>query len=74
MKMKWNRVISKSLANLSVLTIDGKEVGFVYRPKNSRTDMNAWRIHKGIGDNTQFLGHSYNKTTAKQSLENNFIA
>ena len=40
----WQRVQNQSLPNLNVLLINGEYVGFVYKPRDSKTDKNAWRI------------------------------
>ena len=66
----WKTVKGQSLPNLLVLeTTDGKELGFIYKPKDSRTDKNAWRIHKGIGECNVFVGHDYDKNSSKSKLE-----
>ena len=64
----WKR-INGSLPNLNVLCVKGIEVGFVYKPHDSKTDKNEWRIHRGIGDSTQFLGWNNTKTGAQKLLE-----
>jgi hypothetical protein len=64
----WKR-INGSLPNLNVLYLNGVEVGFVYKPLDSKTDKNAWRMHRGIGDDTKFLGWNNTKTGAQRFLE-----
>jgi hypothetical protein len=46
-----------------------KELGFITKPKDTRTDKNAWRLHQGIGANNNFLGHEYNKGLAMKQVE-----
>lgn len=65
----WQRVVSRSTSNFNVLTVDGKEVGFVYKPKDNRSDRNAWRVHLGLGNDTRFMGHTWNLRDAKRLLE-----
>lgn len=68
MKHTWNRV-KTSLPNLNVLMLEGKECGFIYKPKDSKTDKNAWRIYLGLGDSARFIGHEWNMVGAKRILE-----
>ncbi len=67
-KFAWKRVQS-SLPNLNVLYVEGVEVGFVYKPHDTKTDKNEWRIHRGIGEATQFMGWNNTKTGAQKLLE-----
>ena len=69
--IKWTKIKKQSLPNLHVLTVNGKELGFVYKPRDSRTDKNAWRVHNGIGDATKFRGHEWTKKLAMMALEKN---
>lgn len=64
----WKRVNS-SLPNLNVLYVDGVEVGFIYKPRDTRYDKNEWRMHREIGDLTKFLGWNNTKTGAQRFLE-----
>ena len=68
MKHTWNRVKS-SMPNLNVLMVGDREVGFVYKPKDTKTDKNAWRVYLGIGDDNKFLGHAWSMVNAKRLLE-----
>ena len=56
--MNWKPIPQQSKASLEVLTINGKEKGFIFKPKDTKTDKNAWRVHLGIGESNQFIGHS----------------
>ena len=69
MSKTWTAVQSRSLPNLQVLSLNGREVGFIYKPKDSSTDKNAWRCHSGIGDANQFLGHNYDARDARKMVE-----
>lgn len=69
---RWVRVNS-SLPNLNVLMINETEVGFIYKPKDTKYDKNEWRIHRGIGDATQFMGWNPTKTGAQKLLEKVFV-
>ena len=60
----WKR-IKGSFHNINVLYVKGVEVGFVYKPH----DKNEWRIHRGIGEATQFMGWNNTKTGAQKLLE-----
>jgi hypothetical protein len=53
--------------------INETEVGFIYKPKDSKSDKNEWRIHRGIGDITQFMGWNPTKTGAQKLLEKVFV-
>jgi hypothetical protein len=64
----WKRV-KNILPNLHVLTYNGTEIGFITKPKDSRTDKNAWRLNSGLGDHTLFLGHDYDKKSAMVTVE-----
>ena len=69
---RWQR-LNSSLPNLNVLIIDGHEVGYIYKPKDSKTDKNAWRVHRGISLGNKFLGWHWTKTGAQQMLEHVFL-
>ena len=66
--MNWKPIPQQSKASLEVLTINGKEKGFIFKPKDTKTDKNAWRVHLGIGESNQFIGHSQDKKGAKDKL------
>jgi len=59
---------SRSLSNLYVAKVGDEEVGFVHRPKNTKTDKNFWRGYIGIGDSAKFVGHSSTKDGAMVNL------
>lgn len=66
-EVKWKKV--NSLPNLHVLSINGVERGFVYKPYDNPTDKNAWRCHWGIGHSNKFLGHEWTKDLAYKAVE-----
>jgi len=68
----WQRVQNQSLPNLNVLLINGEYVGFVYKPSDTKTDKNAWRIYRGVGDSAEFVGHNFSKTAAMTTLNRIF--
>jgi len=68
----WQRVQQKSLPNLNVLLINGEYVGFVYKPSDTKTDKNAWRIYRGMGASAEFVGHNSSKTAAMTTLNRIF--
>jgi hypothetical protein len=68
----WQRVQQQSLPNLNVLLINGEYVGFVYKPRDTKTDKNAWRIYTGVGDSAKFMCHNYSKTAAMTTLNRIF--
>lgn len=68
MNHTWSRV-KTSLPNLNVLEMNGVKQGFIYKPKDSRTDKNAWRVYLGIGDTARFIGHQWTMIGAKRMLE-----
>lgn len=57
---------SNSLSNLEALSCAGVEIGFIHKPRDTRTDKNAWRCFVGIGEAARFVGHRWDKATAKQ--------
>ena len=65
----WKRVKTRSLANLHVLFHDNAEIGFIYKPMDTATDKNAWRLHTGVGERSNFLGHEWNKKVAMKQVE-----
>ena len=65
----WKKTKNRSLPNLHLLLVDNREVGFIYKPKDTKTDKNAWRCHAGIGEATTFLGHEWAPSIAKTSVE-----
>ena len=69
MNFTWKKIKSLSITNLNVLVVDGKEVGFICKPKDSKTDKNMWRVHRGIGETNRFLCHCATKALAVKQLE-----
>lgn len=72
-RVNWKRVFNNSLPDLRVLEINGVERGFVYKPRDSKTDKNAWRIYKGIGASNVFIGHRWTLDQSKNCLEETMI-
>ena len=64
----FNRIKSQSLPNLYVGKKDGVEVGFIYKPTDSKSDRNAWRSYVGIGDNAEFLYHTWDMNDAMEAV------
>jgi len=64
----YTKSLSRSLSNLYVAKVGDVEVGFVHRPKNTKTDKNFWRAYFGIGESATFLGHSITKQGAMVNL------
>jgi hypothetical protein len=71
--MTWKSIPQTSKATLEVLVINNKEFGFIFKPRDSKTDKNAWRVHKGIGENNEMIGHTWTKDAAKNKLINCLI-
>ena len=69
----WERNTSTNLPNLHVLKNNGVEIGFIYKPKDTNFDKNAWRLHKGIGIGNVFLGHEWTLNMAKRGVEKHCI-
>jgi hypothetical protein len=71
---KWRRVESRTLSNLSVLSVNGKDVAFIHKPKDSRTDKNAWRMFRIMSEGeADFMGHQWFKSEACKFVENIFV-
>jgi hypothetical protein len=70
---KWTRVVQRSLTNLNVLNVNGKDVGFIYKPLDSKSDKNAWRVHRGLGNDTDMVCHAWTKSEAQRRLEEIFV-
>lgn len=69
MNNTWKRVKTIGLSNLNVLMLGDIEQGFIYKPKDSKTDKNAWRVHLGVGETSKFIGHAWTMNDAKRLLE-----
>lgn len=69
MNHTWKRVKTIGLSNLNVLMLGDIEQGFIYKPKDSKTDKNAWRVHLGVGETSKFIGHEWTMNDAKRLLE-----
>lgn len=69
--MNWKNIPQLSKASFFVLCNGEKELGFIHKPKDTRTDKNAWRVHLGIGQNNQFIGHEWSKKAAQKLLLKN---
>jgi hypothetical protein len=68
-KVTFKRVKQQSLPNLYVGMKDGVEVGFIYKPTDTRTDRNAWRSYVGIGDDAKFLYHTWDMNDAMEAVK-----
>lgn len=67
--MKWLTIPQLGRGPLRVLVHeDGRELGSIQKPRDTRTDKNAWRCYKGIGGACQFLGHEWSEKEAKQKV------
>jgi ribosomal protein RSM22 (predicted rRNA methylase) len=69
---EWQGVQNRSLPNLNVLKVNDVVVGFIYKPRNTKTDRNAWRIYRGVGDSAEFMCHNFSKTDAMATLNRIF--
>lgn len=69
--MIW-KPVKNSLPNLNVLSNGGVEIGFVYKPNDTKTDKCAWLVHTGIGEKNKFVGFEWTEAKAKQRLEKQF--
>ena len=58
-KVKIGDMLAFTVANST-----GKILGLICKPKDTRTDKNAWRAFRGIGHGQTFLGHSWTKDGA----------
>lgn len=61
---KWEKVNQRSLSNLHVLTVNNVIMGFIHKPRDSKTDKNMWRLYRGYGEKGEFLTHVWTKTDA----------
>ena len=68
-KVTFTRVKQQSLPNLYVGKKDGVEVGFIYKPTDSKSDRNAWRSYVGIGDKAKFLYHTWDMNDAMEAVQ-----
>lgn len=69
--IEWRKQASLALPNLEIAIVDGREVGMIDKPRDSRSGKNAWRCYKGIGEGAKFLGHAWTKAGAKQCVATN---
>ena len=66
--------MSPSLPNLHVLFLGGKGVAFITKPKDTRTDKNAWRMFRVLEDEeSEFMGHNWSKAEACKFLQGVFL-
>ena len=69
MNIVWTKPTGQSLPNLHVISVDGVEMGFITKPRDTKYDKNMWRVFRGIGDKATFLCHVSTKAQAMQCLE-----
>jgi len=69
--MNWKNIPQLSKASFFVLCDGEKELGFIHKPKDTRTDKNAWRVHLGIGETNKMIGHEWSKKAAQKLLLKN---
>lgn len=71
MKLTFKKLPQKSMPNFHVaIDANGKEVGFVWRPNNTRNEKNAWRIHKIVpGTSNPMVSDAWTLPAAKSMLE-----
>ena len=63
-----------STPNLHVLKFRGNEVGYIWKPKDSKSDKNAWKVCKGIGEKSVMIANdSFDKNHAMNQLQIQFI-
>lgn len=63
-----------STPNLKVLKFKGAEVGYIWKPKDTKTDKNAWKVCKGIGEKSVLIANdSFCMTHAKNQLQIQFV-
>ena len=65
----FKRDVNKNLPNLYVAIQNGKEVGFIYKPTDTKSDRNAWRSYVGIGDKASFLYHTWDMNDAMEAVQ-----
>lgn len=70
--LQWRKIKSRSVSNLKVLSVRGREVGFIEKPEDRDGDRNAWRCFSGIGVGARFIGHEWTKSAAIRRVENVF--
>lgn len=68
MKLTNWKSVKGMLPNLLVLESKGRELGFIHKPNDTKTDKNAWRCHIGVGETTKLIGHEYDKAEAKRKV------
>ena len=73
-KVTFKRVKQQSLPNLYVALSDNgngfdTQVGFIYKPHDSKSDRNAWRSYIGIGDKAKFLYHTWDMNDAMEAVK-----
>lgn len=65
MILRFSKEPSKVLHNLFVArNARNEEVGFIHRPRSTKSEKSAWRAYWGIGEAAEFLGHAWDKKTA----------
>lgn len=68
-KFNWEQKQSRCLANLHVLTVNGKEIGMIFKPGAEPGSRSPWRLYRGIGDQAEHLGWAWTKRDAMRFME-----
>lgn len=79
MKLIYTKIKQSSMPNFHTVTNErGEEIGFFYRPNNTRTEKNAWRlyVHNSLlynpstdGGDFKMVDHAWTLPEAKKRIE-----
>jgi hypothetical protein len=58
-----------SIPNLWVVSLEGKDMGMVDKPRDTGGDRNYWRAYHGTGHSVRFLGHRSTRSGAMSLVE-----
>ena len=53
------KIETRNFDSLKAVVLDGREIGFLTKGKNTRTDKHPWKMYLGKGHTSQLLGFTY---------------
>lgn len=62
MTITTKKITGTSIQGLEVVLVNGREVGFVTKLRDTRTDRNPFKAFTGIGESAKFVGSFFTDT------------
>lgn len=57
--IKLVKVNTLNFDSMKAVVADGKEIGFITKYKNTRTETHPWKAYSGKGETNKFLGTTF---------------